>query len=299
MIKAENDKIKNVALYTRVSTEDQAMEGFSLDSQLERLKAYCMAREWQIFKEYVDAGFSGRNTKRPQYQQMFEDIDKWDILVVIKMDRIHRNSLNFTNMMLEIRKHDKNFVSMSESFDTSTAMGRFFMDMTQLIAQLESEQLGERTFIGMRQKAKKLDSGFMGHGIPFGYRKDDDGQFTEIPEEIQIIKKTFQLYEQGLSMKPISKKLNQKLYNIRYWLSNTWYAGYEQWLNHFKKAPVDPIISVDLWNRVQQMKVSKSCGSAKHKPFLIQEGVDSFDLSHEEMEEMNAWHHRPKHNLSY
>ena len=73
----------------------------------------------------------------------------------------------------------------------------------------------------------------------------------------------------------------------------------EKWLNHFKKAPVDPIISVDLWNRVQQMKVSKSCGSAKHKPFLIQEGVDSFDLSHEEMEEMNAWHHRPKHNLSY
>lgn len=289
----------NVVLYTRVSTEDQVKEGFSLESQLERLRAFSLARMWNIVGEYIDAGYSGRNTRRPEYQKMLKDAPQWDGILVIKMDRIHRNRSNFIDMMEELKKQEKQFISMSESLDTTTAMGRFVMGIIQDIAQLESEQLGERTFLGMRQKAKKIDSGFMGHGIPFGYQKDDGGQFIEVPEEIQIIKKTFQLYDQGLSMNPISKKLNQKLYNIRYWLSNTWYVGYEQWLNHFKKALVEPVISVELWNRVQQMKVSKSCGSAKHKPFLIKEGIDSFDLSHREMDEMKAWHHRPKHNLEY
>ncbi|GAG80124.1 unnamed protein product, partial [marine sediment metagenome] len=77
-----NGDIKNVALYTRVAIEDQAR----VDNQLERLRAYCEVRDWQISKEYVDAGFSGINTRRPQYQQMFKEMDQWDVLLVLKMD---------------------------------------------------------------------------------------------------------------------------------------------------------------------------------------------------------------------
>ena len=71
MIK-ENEEIKKIAIYTRVSTEDQARDGFSLDSQMDRLRSYCKAREWEIIAEYVDAWFSGRNTRRPQYMKMLE-----------------------------------------------------------------------------------------------------------------------------------------------------------------------------------------------------------------------------------
>ena len=124
------------AIYTRVSTEDQAKEGFSLDAQLKRLEAYCRARGWTVAARYVEEGQSGRNVNRPAYQAMMGAMDGWDLILVMKMDRIHRNSVNFTLMMDELRRHGKEFNSLQESFDTTTAMGRFVMDIMQRIAQL-------------------------------------------------------------------------------------------------------------------------------------------------------------------
>src|ERR1051326_7807406 len=112
-----------VALYTRVSTEDQAKEGFSLDAQLERLRFYAKAQGWTVAGEYVDEGHSGRTTKRPQYARMMAEIAACDTLLVLKMDRIHRNSRNFMAMMDQLRKDQKEFASVTESLDTSTAMG--------------------------------------------------------------------------------------------------------------------------------------------------------------------------------
>ena len=126
-----------VAIYTRVSTEDQAKEGFSLGAQLERLEAYCLARGWAVASRYVDDGHSGRNIRRPAYQKMMAERDQWDALLVIKMDRIHRNARNFMEMMDDLGDWGKDFVSATESLDTSTAMGRFVMDIIQRIAQLE------------------------------------------------------------------------------------------------------------------------------------------------------------------
>src|SRR5437773_7893057 len=81
-----------VALYTRVSTEDQAKEGFSLGAQRERLEAYCLARDWAVVARYVDDGHSGRNTRRPAYEKMIAERDRWDAILVIKMDRTRRPS---------------------------------------------------------------------------------------------------------------------------------------------------------------------------------------------------------------
>src|SRR4030042_3036274 len=131
-------QIIRAAIYTRVSTEEQAKEGFSLDAQLDKLRSYCKARDWVITGEYIDDGYSGRKIKRPAYIKMMEEIDKWDTILVIKMDRIHRNQKNFMFMMEQLNKNKKEFVSMSESFDTSTAIGRFVMNIIQGIAQLES-----------------------------------------------------------------------------------------------------------------------------------------------------------------
>ena len=258
-----------VAIYTRVSTEDQAKEGFSLDSQLDKLRSYTKARDWKITGEYIDDGYSGRNIKRPAYQRMLEEIDKWDILLVIKMDRIHRNSKNFMLMMEYLKKEGKEFVSMTESLDTSTAMGRFVMDIIQRIAQLESEQIGERVYICMEQKAK-TNGGVLGFNIPYGYDYID-GKLILNNDESRIVKKIYSLYIQGKSMGEIVKILNKggiatkkggvwAKKTISTILKNPVYCGYLHWENYLNKSDHDSITSVYDYNMVQRI-ISKRGGS--------------------------------------
>jgi len=257
----QEKKIK-AALYTRVSTEDQAKEGFSLDAQLEKLKAYCIARDWNIYNEYIDDGYSGRNTKRPAYKRLITDIDYWDTLLVIKMDRIHRNSKNFMLMMEDLKKKNKEFVSMTESLDTSTAMGRFVMDIIQRIAQLESEQIGERVYDGMHQKAK-TNGGNLGFNIPYGYDYTD-GSLHINPNESKNVKKIFDMYSSGYSMGQIADDFN--LNDIptkqnRKWgsqtiskiLKNPLYCGTFHWDTIKHKNVYPSIIDSDYYNKIQNM----------------------------------------------
>src|SRR2546427_4367892 len=88
-----------VAIYTRVSTEDQAKEGFSLGAQRERLEAYCLARDWEVAGRYVDDGHSGRNNRPPAYEKKIAGRGRWGAVLVIKIDRVHRKSRNFMERM--------------------------------------------------------------------------------------------------------------------------------------------------------------------------------------------------------
>ena len=88
------------------------MEGFSLDAQMKKLEAYCRSEGYEVADRYIDDGYSGRKTNRPEYQRMLSEIDRWDVIVVLKMDRIHRNSVNFTNMMDFLGKNGKKFASV-------------------------------------------------------------------------------------------------------------------------------------------------------------------------------------------
>src|SRR5881296_55052 len=197
-----------VALYTRVSTEDQAKEGFSLGAQRERLEAYCLARDWAVVARYVDDGHSGRNTRRPAYEKMIAERDRWDAILVIKMDRIHRNSRNFMEMMDNLGEWGKNFVSATESLDTSTAMGRFVMDIIQRIAQLESEQIGERVYMGMSQKAR-TGPGTLGSAVPFGYELRG-GRLLPEPAEAKVVREMFEQCLAGETTEEISSGLNRR-----------------------------------------------------------------------------------------
>jgi len=255
------------AIYTRVSTEDQAKEGFSLDAQLEKLRSYCKARDWVVAGEYVDEGYSGRKTRRPAYTKMMEEIDKWDALLVIKMDRIHRNSKNFMFMMEDLSKKGKEFVSMMESLDTSTAMGRFVMDIIQRIAQLESEQIGERVYIGMQQKAK-TNGGVLGFNIPYGYDYID-GKFKINNMEAPVVRNIYLWYMGGKSMGEIEKMLNLAKISTkkgRIWakktistiLKNSVYCGYLHWEEYVNKSDHEPIISTRDFNEVQKLIADRS-----------------------------------------
>ena len=199
-----------VALYTRVSTEDQAREGFSLAAQLKRLRAYCASQKWTIAAEYVDDGHSGRDARRPAYQRMMVERDAWDLVLVLKMDRIHRNSRNFMSMMDDLRRWEKDFVSATESLDTSTATGRFVADMLQRIAQLESEQTGERVHMGMLEAAQ--EGKFLGMSDPYGFRYDSQTKnLAVVPEEAEVVREVFRLYfSDSRSMRAIADGLNAR-----------------------------------------------------------------------------------------
>jgi len=265
----DNDaQIKDRAvLYARVSTEDQAKEGYSLSAQEERLRAYCMAKEWRIVNVYVDDGYSGRSDDRPAYQRMMNEMEKWDILVVMKMDRIHRNSKNFTTMMEVLKENEKDFTSMQESFDTTTAMGRFVMDIIQRIAQLESEQIGERVYVGMLQKAKE-GSGHLGFNIPFGFTIDD-GEITIVPGEAAAIRTMYEMYLDGNPLSEICERLQEESIltkkGLKHWekktvsriLSNPMNCGYLHWEGIIYKGEFEGIIGPEKFNKVQGLMKRK------------------------------------------
>ena len=255
------------ALYARVSTEDQAKEGFSLPAQLKRLNAYCKARNWQSSAKYVDDGYSGRDVKRPAYQRMMLEKNNWDVLLVLKMDRIHRNSRNFAVMMDHLEEWNKEFNSMQESFDTTTAIGRFVMDTIQRIAQLESEQIGERVKVGMTQKAKK-GAGYLGFGQPYGYQYAER-KLSVIYPEAEVVQRIYACYLNGMTVQEIADRLNEESIptkkgakwqkgTIANLLTNPIYCGYVLWDGVLRRGKHQLLMSVSDFNAVQTLMTSKA-----------------------------------------
>jgi len=247
------------ALYVRVSTEDQAKEGYSLDAQTEKLVAYCGFKEWTISDIYRDEGYSGRNINRPEYKRMMEEHETWDKLVVLKMDRIHRNSVNFTLMMDILRKRKKEFCSTMEKYDTETATGRFAMDIIQRIAQLESEQIGERVKFGMTVKAKH-GTGCMGSGHPYGYVYER-GSLIVVEYEAAVVKDIYAMYSDGRSLREIADSLNNSFIqpkksgkwshqSVSKILHNPVYAGYIKWDGNVRSGDHTAIIGRDVFESI-------------------------------------------------
>ena len=274
-----SDRIR-AALYARVSTEEQADQGYSLAAQLQMLRDFCEVFEMDIAGEYVDDGYSGTNTRRPAYRRMFspDERQRWDALVVIKMDRIHRNSKNFMLMIEDLSKNGQSFFSTTERIDTTTAVGRFAMDVIQRIAQLESEQIGERTKFGMIQKAEQKD-GIMGFQPPYGY-SIADGELISVPEEQIVVKRIFGSYLENSTLDEIASELNSSFirtrngnqwnkYNLRNILHNPVYAGYMHWEEHLIGHHADCPVSIDEYNQVQRLMASKTRGSKKNLPILL------------------------------
>jgi len=270
-----------VAIYVRVSTEEQSVKGFSLEDQKYKLREYCASQDgWEIADIYEDDKFSGRNIKRPEYNRMMEELDKWDTLLILKMDRIHRNSRNFMEMMDILNKNGKGFVSAMDSLDTNSALGRFAIDMIQRIAQLESEQISERTFMGMEEKAKTMsntekESRTMGFNAPYGYRLDN-GILVSVPAELSIVSEIFDEYLSGSTMESIAYTLNRRgqltrrgnpwnVYNLRIILHNPIYAGYMRWGDVLIKHFAQTAVSGDEFNRTQDLISSKVRGPQKKK----------------------------------
>ena len=176
-------------------------------------------------------------------------------------------------MMEFLNKNEKEFVSMSESFDTSNAMGRFVMNILQLVAQLESEQIGERVYIGMEQKAR-TNGGVLGFNIPYGYDYKD-GKLEINSDEAKTVKDIYYWYFNGKSMGEITKMLNSSKIPTKkggLWakktistiLKNPTYCGYLHWEDYINKSNHEKIIDESDFDEIQN-QIGRRGGSPAKK----------------------------------
>lgn len=147
----ENER-KIAGVYIRVSTEDQAREGFSLGEQEEKLLQLCSLKDYEVYKIYKDAGISAKDMEhRPSFQEMLEDMKKGKInyIVAYKLDRVTRSVRDLEELITMLEKYNTYLVCDRDDVNTSTANGRFFVRMLTVLSQLEIEITSERTKFGL------------------------------------------------------------------------------------------------------------------------------------------------------
>lgn len=170
--------------YVRVSTEEQAEEGFSLAAQRRSIAAFCEAKDWQLVHIYADEGISGKDVRnRPALQTMLVAAQnhECDVVVVARLDRLSRTTTQLLALVhSSFTSNDVRLVSVSEGIDPTTPAGQFVMTILAGLAQMEREQIGERTRAGMheaRRQGKHIGK------CPFGWRPDKYGTLQEHAQE--------------------------------------------------------------------------------------------------------------------
>lgn len=252
-----------VACYVRVSTAEQANEGYSVGEQTERLNKYADAMGWKVFKIYTDGGFSGANIERPALQNMIRDIEAGliDKVLVYKLDRLSRSQKDTLYLIEDVfLAHGCDFVSMNENFDTSTPFGRAMIGILAVFAQLEREQIKERLSMGIAARAK--EGKFNGNNLcAVGYDYVD-GQLIINEFEAMQIRMIYDMYLRGYSPHQIAEDLNAKGYNHKYgeWnrktlvraLSRKTYLGLIEYKEQIYQGQHEPIIDQDTFDAVQR-----------------------------------------------
>ena len=201
------------ALYCRVSTAEQANEGYSIHEQAERLKSYCSALKINRYKVYSDPAFSGGNMNRPALQEMITDVKAGRInkVIVYKLDRLSRSQLDTLYLIEKVfLANNCDFISISENFDTSSPFGRAMIGILAVFAQLEREQIKERMILGRTARAKEgLFHGGSGGAAGYEYV---NGKLIVNEFEAMQIKEAFKLYCSGYGFNDIRKIFEDKGY---------------------------------------------------------------------------------------
>lgn len=268
------------AIYIRVSTEHQAEEGFSLDAQLERLRAFCTSQDWSVASVYTDNGFSAKDTQRPELQRMLSDVraNKIDVVLVYKLDRLTRSVLDLYELLNEFTRYNVGFRSATETYDTTTAVGRLFITLVASLAQWERETIAERTKMGQIEMTKQ--GKWSGGHTPFGYNYTD-GKLIVNELHAVVVREIYRRYTTGEGTVKILQWLNDPKgpqaapHNrwtqnaLKYVLRNPLYAGfvrygYRNLGGKRQKNPViepgnhEPIISKDLFDSAESIRKQRS-----------------------------------------
>ena len=258
-------------LYLRVSTEDQAREGFSLSEQKERLEFYCKYNGYKIVETYIDAGISAKGgNHRPEFERMLEDgkEGKINMIICLKLDRITRSINDWEMLMKYSETYDVNLAFVNDDINTTTANGKMISRIMMSVSQNEIERTSERTIIGLAIK-----QGHIPHKAPLGY-KHENKKLVVDPLTKDVIIRIFNLYFEGMSYQKISTLFNkEQVLGKTNWRDSTIMAIltneiYKGDFVHGKRTKnptyysdvVEPLVSKELWEecQVQKKKNSKS-----------------------------------------
>lgn len=252
-----------VGIYIRVSTPEQAKEGYSVGEQTERLKAYCTAMGWEIYQTYVDPGYSGSNMERPALKMLINDVENGKIqkVVVYKLDRLSRSQMDTLYLIEKVFiPHGVDFVSMNENLDTGSSFGRAVIGIMSAFAQLEREMISERMTMG--KDARRKEGKWMGSVSPYGYDYSKEDGLTVNEDEAAQVREMFDLFNSGTKLYDIQTKFLEKgytirgrewrLFSIRYMLDNKVYAGYIRNGDEWLKGIHEPIITEETYEQAYE-----------------------------------------------
>ena len=255
--------MKNAAIYCRVSTEDQAREGYSLGEQLEKLKDLCKFRNYNVYRVYEDAGISAKDMDhRPEFKKMLEDVKnkKVNVIVSYKLDRLTRSVRDLETLISELEKYDCSLECAMDDINTSTANGRFFVRMLTVLSQLEIERVSERTKFGL---VGAIKDGHIPVRKTLGFMRDNKKLIIN-PNESDIVLRIFDLYLKGNSYQRIANIFNKENVLNKKWydttilkiLSNPLYKG--DYISGGRtgtpvlyEGVVEPIVSKKMWEECQ------------------------------------------------
>lgn len=195
--------------YIRVSTDEQAREGVSLDNQEAKIKQYASLNDLDLVDIIRDEGLSGKSLDREGMTRLLGIVESQEVeaVIVYKLDRLSRKTLDNLNLIELFERKGIAFHSISEKVDTKTATGKFFLTIISAIAQMERDLISERTVDALSHKKKNKE--WLGR-VPFGF-KIMDSRLVEDPEEMKIIQKAKRLRSRGKSMRDISDTLDLSL----------------------------------------------------------------------------------------
>ena len=268
-----NEEKKKCGLYLRVSTEDQAREGFSLPEQRERLETFCKFKGYEIVDYYEDAGISAKTGKhRPEFERLKADIKakRINTIVALKLDRITRSIFDWENLITFLDENNAYLDCANDEINTTSANGKMISRLLMSVSQNEIERTSERTKVGL---AGAIKSGHIPHVAPLGYKHEDKRLVINYSTK-DIVVRIFDLYYNGYSYQKISNLFNEeKVLGKDNWrdstivtiLENEIYKGdfvHGKRTKHptYYEDVVEPIISKEMWSdcQVQKKKNSRS-----------------------------------------
>ena len=272
---------KNCAIYTRVSTDIQAEKEFSsCEAQEQKIRSFIASQnDWQVFKIYNDAGFSGATLQRPKIQELLSDLkkEKIDVVLVYKIDRLTRSPKDFYQLIEFFEQAKIDFISITERFDTSTPAGRLLRNIMLTFSQFERELTSERTRDKMLERAKKglCNGGF----TPYGYSRQNK-KLVINPKEAEEIKSIFETYIETGSLAKTYRTLKER--NIKtkfgknfsktilaYLLRNPVYVGKIKHNGEIYQGIHEPIISEEIFALAQKIHKEKQKNFRVYKNFLF------------------------------
>lgn len=271
------NRTKATALYARVSSDEQAKFGYSVQNQIERLKAYAEEQNLAISEVYIDDGYSAGSTKRPALQRMLKDLHLFELIIFTKLDRFTRNVLDANEMVKEFNRYNVAIKAIDEDdIDTSTADGMFLFNLKVSLAQRELAKGSERIKTVFEYKVTKGQP--LSGSVPFGYKisKNEDGtKCVEIDEEnapiIRDVHKHFLTYN---SIRGAARYANEKYgldrsYSFyRNMLKKEFYCGMYRGNMDFCPAYLDRAT----FDRIQEL-ITKNIKIAHTKRFFLLTGL--------------------------